>query len=124
MRHKYKRLDLHDRCMIEAYLTQGKQYAAIAALLSRNRSSIAREITHHSKPLSGYDASYAQHLSDQSRLVCRRKKRMDTVATANYVLYWLKQGRSPEGIAGRLRYEIEQGLQPCSIQISHETIYQ
>lgn len=123
-KEKYKRLDLHDRCLIEVYINQGKGYEEIGTLLRRNRSTIQREVTKRSKPLSGYDASYAQSQYEKERQKCRRKKKMEDEEIANHVLYQLKQGWSPEIIAGRLQYEIEQGLQPCSKKISHETIYQ
>lgn len=124
METKYKRLDLKDRCKIEVYLTQGKNFSQIGELLKRHRSTIATEVERHCKPLSGYDASYAQAMYEREKLKQRRMRKMEEVQIANYVLFHLKQGRSPEVIAGRLKYEIEQGLTPCSIYISHETIYQ
>lgn len=123
MRNNYKRLTLQDRVRIEVLLSKRTTYAGIGHALGKDRSTIKREVDRYGKAIDGYDSYYAHFLSEGNKGACKKKKRMEDVKIANYVLYWLKQGRSPEVIAGRLKYEIEQGLEPCSIYINHETIY-
>jgi len=124
MTNSYKRLDLMDRCKIEVWLNHGKRVSEIATLLHRNKSTISREITLHTQPLSGYDASLAHVRAQESKHKQKKRKKMQNTDICDHVLSHLKRGWSPEVISGCLKKEIEQGVKPCSIYVSHETIYQ
>ena len=113
MNTQYKRLTLQDRVRIEVLLSKRTTYADIGRALGKDRSTIKREVERYGKTIDGYDSYYAQALFEGSKTACKRKKKMEEVAICNHVLFHLKQGWSPEVIAGRLQKEIEIGRASC-----------
>ena len=90
--------------------------AAIARLMGRHRSTIAREIARNSTPYDGaYRPLRAQEQANGRRSRSRRNTRF-TEADWKLVFSRLKEKLSPEQIAGRLRLEGE-------LEISYESIY-
>ncbi len=90
--------------------------AAIARLMGRHRSTIAREIARNSTPYDGaYRPSRAQEQANGRRSRSRRNKRF-TPADWKTVIGLLREGLSPDQISGRLRLE-------ARLTISHESIY-
>jgi IS30 family transposase len=91
--------------------------AAIARLLGRHRSTIARELRRNG---SRHDGSYrllrAQEQANGRRSRSRRKSHF-TDADWQLITSLLRADLSPEQISGRLRVE-------GRLEVSHETIYQ
>jgi len=93
----------------------------IAAEIGRHRSTVYREITRNRFEdnelpyLNGYYGVSAQRCADARR--ARRRKLVRLEDLRNAVIAQLKEGWSPEQIAGRLGYERH------PVRVSHETIY-
>lgn len=114
-------LDLRERRAIEDMLNSKVPVAQIAAHLGRHRSSIYREIKRNGfvdeelPQLNGYYGLSAQRAATARRARRRKLVRLEELRAA--VITQLKEGWSPEQIAGRLGFE----GQP--VRVSHETIY-
>ena len=114
-------LDLRERRRIEDMLNAKMPVSKIAAELGRHRSSVYREIKRNGfvdkEPpyLSGYYGLVAQKSASGRRARRRKLNRHPDLRRA--VVAQLKEGWSPEQIAGRLTFE--QQVQ----RVSHETIY-
>jgi len=90
--------------------------AAIARLMGRHRSTIAREIARNSTPYDGaYRPSRAQELTNGRRSRSRRNTRFSP-ADWKIVVALLREGLSPDQVSGRLRLE-------GRLRISYESIY-
>jgi transposase, IS30 family len=90
--------------------------AAIARLMGRHRSTIAREIKRNSSRYDGaYRHSRAQEQANGRRSRSRRNSRFDR-ADWKLVIRLLREGFSPDQISGRLRIE-------GTLEISYESIY-
>lgn len=112
---KYMRMDLGERENIYRLLKLGSNQTFIATSLKRHKSTISRELTRcHSDPL-GYLPDRAN--IDSEKLLKRSKGLFENDKRRTYVITKLKDGWSPEQIAGRLK------LEKADIQVSHETIY-
>lgn len=114
-------LDLRERRTIEDMLNAKMPVRKIAAELGRHRSSVYREIKRNGfvdkelPYLSGYYGLVAQKSASGRRARRRKLNRHPDLRKA--VVAQLKEGWSPEQIAGRLTFE--QQVQ----RVSHETIY-
>ena len=114
-------LDLRERRIIEDMLNAKISISKIAAELGRHRSTIYRDIkrnfyTDGELPyLSGYYCVMAQRQAEARR--ARRRKLIRLPKLRMAVITQLKEGWSPEQIAGRLAFEGH------AIRVSHETIY-
>ena len=122
MRPHYKHLTVENRAVIESLLADGLSLRAVASRVGVNASTICRERRRGLFPgLDRYLAVVGQRARQLARAqagLARRK--LGTDATSSYwptVLPLLRQGWSPQQIAGRLR-----GM-PDAPSISHETIY-
>ncbi|NCS72476.1 MAG: IS30 family transposase [Candidatus Magasanikbacteria bacterium] len=118
-----KELTCLDREKIEYRLACKQSHRSIAKALKRDHTVIDREIDRNKKPDGTYSAGYAQELCDKRRV--RRgnvKRKLDTDEKLRlHVVCQLKEGLSPDVIAGRL-----QEIAPVSLinaSISHEAIY-
>ena len=114
-------LDLRERRKIEDILVAKVPVGKIAAEIGRHRSTIYREIERNSYVddelpyLNDYYGVTAQRYALARR--ARRRKLIRFTELRNAVIERLKEGWSPEQIAGRLAFE----GQP--VRISHEAIY-
>lgn len=114
-------VSLDERRVIATMLHRKVNIAQIAAQLGRHRSTIYREIQRNfwhdpEVPMAaGYWPVSAQRLAANRR--ARQRKLIRHKALRDAVISQLKEGWSPEQIAGRLRLE-DHGLRVC-----HETIY-
>lgn len=107
----YQQLTYDERCQISALRARGDRPAQIARQLSRDRSTIIRELKRNS--INGqYQGSQAEIQSQQRRF---RKPTKMTPQLVLTVEEKLKLQWSPEQISGRLKIE--------GINISHEAIY-
>lgn len=114
-------LDLRERRVIEDMLHAKISISKIAAEIGRHRSTVYREIkrnyfTDNELPyLTGYYGMVAQRSASERRSRQRKLVRLPDLRDA--VIDRLKEGWSPEQIAGRMKFERHQ------TQVSHETIY-
>lgn len=114
-------LDLRERRTIEDMLNAKMRVSKIAAELGRHRSTVYRDIKRNGfvdealPQLNGYYGMTAQRSALRRR--ARRCKLVRLEDLRLSVIAQLKEGWSPEQIAGRLQFE----GQP--VHVSHETIY-
>ncbi len=111
----YVHLTLDERYQIYAYKKMGKSNIEIAAELSRDKSTISREVNRNTGG-RGYRPNQANKMANE-----RSKTAMKACRKTPYVIDKIEEkirlDWSPEQISGRLPKE-------CGIYISHETIYQ
>ena len=115
MGSQYHQLTIEERCEIARLHSQGRSIRQIAAGLDRAPSTVARELNRNGSRTLGYQPSYADQQARARRWIGSRLERDD--ALRERVLAGLKQGWSPEQVAGRLALEARRPV------ISHETIY-
>jgi IS30 family transposase len=114
-------LDLRERRMIETMLNAKIPVSKIAVEIGRHRSTVYREIRRNGFSdeelpyLDGYYGVNAQRCASARR--ARRRKLIRLPRLRDAVIDCLKEGWSPEQIAGRLLFEGH------PIRVSHETIY-
>src|SRR3954462_15558577 len=113
------RLTLADREEISLGMRAGASFTAIAASLGKAVSTISREVARNGGR-TGYRAWRAHQ---QAHQLARRPKppKLSRPRLAAQVTTWLKEGGSPQEIAGRVRIEV---THDPMMQVSHETIYQ
>jgi IS30 family transposase len=111
----YDQLDLEERCEISRLHSSGCSNRQIAATLDRQPSTIGRELKRNSSKQEGYRPGYANEQSRARRWTGSKLER--NADLQEIVLSRLKQGWSPEEVAGRLALENGRCI------ISHETIY-
>jgi IS30 family transposase len=111
----YTHLELEDRCSIARLHEGGQSIRQIAAALDRSPSTVSRELKRNRGAKVGYKPAYAQEQTRARRWTGSKLQRDDAFRTL--VLGCLKNGWSPEQVAGRLRQ------QKAATTISHESIY-
>ena len=93
----------------------GQSVRKIAASVDRSPSTVARELKRNGSRTQGYQPVYANQQAHARRWRGSRLERNS--ALRDQILARLKQGWSPEQVAGRLALETGKRV------ISHETIY-
>lgn len=111
----YTQLTMVQRYQIEALIREGIAQSAIARVIGVHRSTVLREIQRNRLDGEEYQAHYAQ-VSARLRYQKKRKNLKMSGAHHRYIHTKLKEGWSPEQIAGRM---VIDGL----VGLSHETIY-
>lgn len=119
MKNKYNQLSSEERDKIAVLRAEGKKLSEIAEAICRHKSTVFRELERNRAPT--YNV-YLPHKADErarerKQLSGKRPRLKDPVIKA-YVLCKLKDGWSPEQIAGRMPIECP------GFSISHEAIYQ
>ena len=112
-----KQITKEQRCQIEAYLRAGMSKGFIANALSKDRSSIYREIRRNSKKRGSYKAAYAQMLCDERKERLKRKRTFDRSKETLVKKYISQEQWSPKQIVG---YCNKRNIP----MVSHERIYQ
>ena len=118
---KYRKLTKTERILIARLKNKGFSNKKIAGVLGRSVSTIGREIKRNS-----FKGKFYEPLHAQARAEARKEKAwgakhpLKNPKVYAYVLQKLRDGWSPEQIAGRLRHEYPKDK---SWWISHETIY-
>jgi len=117
----YRHLDLDQRRTLFRLVEARTPMGEIAARLGRHPSTIYRELGRNrfrdgDRGLCGYFPLNAQDLARRRRQ--RRRKLATDPALREHVVGRLKDGWSPQQIAGRLKQEADGGTAVC-----HETIY-
>jgi transposase, IS30 family len=115
----YTHFSQEERCVLSAFLCEGASLRSIAKKLKRSVGGISTEITRSSRDGSRnrYDPYAAQLGSRMKKWNANRRNPMKDESLRMYVHEQLKQGWSPEVIAGRLKKEHGKTI------VSHETIY-
>ena len=116
---EYVHLSLSERDIITTMLAEKESLGDIAKVIGRNKSTVSRELKLNSSPEYRLYLSHRAH----SRAALRKTQanthlRLKNERIESYVRSMLKDGWSPELIAGRI--EIDQP----GLSISHEAIYQ
>ncbi len=113
---KYRHLSERERLKIYELLFEGYSLQGIATHIGYHKSTIYRELSRNSTKL-GYRPDFAcqQYFLRRRYKSCKLEK---DETLREYVLLKLKEGWSPEQIAGRLNRECG------AVVVSHETIYQ
>lgn len=114
---KREKLTDIERDQIAVFVSRGIGVREIGRALDREHSTISREIKRNRFGQS-YVAIHAQHLSEERKSNAGKRFPLKDSQIYAYTLEKLRQGWSPEQIAGRL--ELERGEKI----ICHETIYQ
>ena len=131
---KYKQLSMEEHSLIQTQLTWGFKPSWIALSLGRSVSTITRELKRNNwvkstgiavrgrPPIAGkYRAVLAPNRAQSLSSVPRVARRLQVGSELwKVVMNYLKQGYSPEQIAGTLKAV---NADYPSLQVSHETIY-
>ena len=112
-------ISLDERDRIAEMKSLGHTVTEIAEALGRSKSTLSRELRRNATPAYRVYLSHRAH----ERAVARKQEagsrpRLKNEQVVSYVRSKLKQGLSPELIAGRI------GLEHSGLEISHEAIYQ
>lgn len=119
MPRKYIHLSLLERDQITVMLHDKKSMGDIAKALGRSKGTISRELKRNSSPEYRLYLSHRAHGRAELRTQqANSHGRLKNERVVFYVTAMLKDGWSPELIAGRIKLD-----QPC-LSISHEAIYQ
>jgi len=117
---KYRHLMKEERDIIAVLKAEGLSHSEIARRIGRDKSTISRELNRNAPVV--YKGYYLSHKADErarNRWVeTHNRERLKNQEIRSYVETKLKQGWSPEIIAGRLPID-----RPGE-SISHEAIYQ
>ena len=115
MGKSYGHVTIEERCEIARLQASGYSVSQIAASLDRSPSTGARELKRNGSKTQGYQPRYADQQAHARRWRGSRLERDE--ALRDKVLSGLKQGWSPEQVAGRMAMESGDTV------ISHESIY-
>lgn len=116
----WKPLSIEEREEIAIGLERGESQTQIACRLGRNKSTISREIRRNGTPVRDcrYRANRAQTRADSRKRESRGRERIADRGMREYAEVKLKEGWTPERIAGRMPLDLP------GKSVSHETIYQ
>lgn len=112
---QYTHLNMEERCQIARLHTEGYSLRQIAATLDRKPSTVSRELKRNGSKTLGYQPLYADKQARARRW--RGSKLERDPDLRDTVLARLKQGWSPQQVAGRLARD------KAKRRVSHETIY-
>lgn len=112
----YRQITEGERYAMHALRMQGLTHAAIARVVGRHRSTIAREFQRNSKPCNGYYRPMSAHTYAATRRSHSRRNTRFTPTDWAMIDRLLGIDWSPEQIAGRCARD-------HVLLISHETIY-
>lgn len=113
----HTKLSAKERDLIAVWLGGGVKIREIGRRLKRSPGTISDEIRRNN--FNGhYVAIHAQAVAEKRKQEARRRHPLKDKQTYSYVLDKLREGWSPEQVAGRLELEQEKKV------IHHETIYQ
>ena len=118
MKKQYRQLTIDERDLIAVHHANRFNVSDIAKMLNRNKSTISRELTRNSsKTTNTYLSSQAHKRAKKRKKYAATKEELKCHKIRNFVKNKLKEGWSPEIIAGEL------ALDPKNLQISYESIY-
>jgi len=114
------KITAQERDLIAVWRGQGISNKEIARRLGRHPSSIGREVQRNSFRGKHYLGLHAQARSERRKMMARKRHPLKNKDIYSYVLDKLRDGWSPEQIAGRLKKDHPEDSHWC---ISYETIY-
>ena len=118
---KYRKLVKEDRILIAQWKNKGFSNKQIAGWLGRDKSTIGREIVRNNFEGKVYEPLHAQYRAEaRKNKAWGAKEPLKNPKIYSYVMGQLRQGWSPEQIAGRLKLE---NPDDRSWWICPETIY-
>ncbi|MBI5236893.1 MAG: IS30 family transposase [Deltaproteobacteria bacterium] len=118
-KREYLHLSLSERDLITTMLAEGKSLGEVAKALGRSKSTVSRELKRNATPAYRLYMSHRAHgRAEERKKQANTHQRLKNERIEAYVRSMLKDGWSPELIAGRI--EIDQP----GLSISHEAIYQ
>lgn len=116
---KYQHFTIEEREAIQIGFWREESIRSIAQRLNRCASSVSRELRRHFPPSRN---QYTPRVANERALANRSKRgrteRLKNGEIRSYVISKLKEGYSPEQVAGRIRIDLP------GFSISHEAIYQ
>ena len=118
--NSYRHLSADERETMSLGLAQGQSLRRLARLLGRAPSTLSREYARTTTRGRPYRACTAQTLAEARACQPRRSRTLVDPWLWQYVQTELRQGCSPEQIAGRLRHAYPDDRRK---QLSAETIY-
>jgi IS30 family transposase len=116
----YAHLSAEDRETLSLGLAHGHSLRRMASVLGRSPSTISRELARNSTRGRPYRGCTAQTLARARACQPRRSRKLMDPWLWQYVQTQLRQGCSPEQIAGRLRHAYPDDMRK---HLSTETIY-
>lgn len=119
VKNVHSQISFEEREEIACNLEKGLKQKEIAELLGRSPSTISREIARNSSPVRNtkYRANRAQLRSDERKRLSHMKVRLKNDPIKNYVRNKLKEGYTPEQIAGRI------SINHPDLKTNYESIY-
>lgn len=116
---KYRHLSFAEREEISIGLNSGKSIIDIAQEIKRNSSTLYREIKRNNPQINivKYRANRAQIRADTRKKESHKRQRLANTIIQKYVVKKLKEGWTPELIAGKL------SLDKKGLKTNYETIY-
>jgi len=118
---KYEQLSAEERATIMVMRGEGSSLRAIARKLARAPSSISRELRRNGEETREYEARRAGLLARRRRFQPRRVSKLAPhTVLFSVVAHYLREGWSPEQIAGTLKRVWPHDRERT---VSHETIY-
>ena len=116
----YQQLSSRERDQISVMRAEGHNARAIARALCRSPATICRELKRNAPPIrrGWYLAHKAQARAQERRSKASQRERLRSPGLKAFVTRKVKQGWSPEQIAGLL------AMDRPEMAISHEAIYQ
>jgi len=115
---KFKHLTIEEREKIQSMMWEKRSIREIAQAIGRSPSSVSREVNKNIPLHRSYRPRLADERAQEKRKSRGRKLRLKNGFIRRYVICKLKDGYSPEQIAGRLTEDHP------NESISHEAIYQ
>jgi len=119
MGNRYSHMSLLEREEVSRGMAEGESLRQVARRLERSASTVSREVRHGGgRPR--YRATIAEAGARQRARIARRGRKLQRRRLWAKVRELLREGWSPEQIAGRLRRDYPSDT---TMQVSHETIY-
>jgi IS30 family transposase len=112
-----KQITKEQRYQIEAYIKSGKSRDFLSKELSLHKSSIYREIKRNAQKRGGYNAQYAQQLSDERKERLSYPRKFNNVIESTVRSLIEEEQWSPKQIVGNCKKK-------AIPMVSHERIYQ
>jgi transposase, IS30 family len=113
----YKHISAEERDEIALMLSSGSTKDEVAIELGRHPSTISREVKRNGSSVrKSYSAIQAQNRAEARSQASHWKERLKDSRIRKYVIKKLKQGYTPEQIAGRIYIDI-------GLQTNYESIY-
>ena len=115
----YAHFTQEERIILSALSRRGLTQTEIARELSKDQSSVSRELRYSCRLGSSYHAGEARRIACRKRTRAKQQSRRieNDLWLETYIIKRLKMYWSPEQIAGRVRMDY-------GVVICHETIYQ